>query len=179
MGMDRNIIDLQGYLADRNSHFAVWGGEGVRARFALPLWRAAALAKVRRVALLKRPRSNNEVPLGPTLVRDARAIASDRSLQIEETAPVFVLDLGAEEARIEYDGAIIPIEVQPPLVLESPETIVVVLGTRGEWDWFLVLDTPGSRLDPLDRHTREQLLFFAGECAGLLEFQGIADGIEE
>lgn len=174
--MDRNIIDLQGYLADRSSHFAVWGGEGVRARFALPLWRAAALAKARRVGLLRRPASSNEVPLGPTLVSDARAAVLDRTLQVEETKPIFVLDLGAEEARTEYDGSLIPAEVQPPNALDVRAALVVALGGKGEYDWFLVLDAPGETLEPLDSTTREQLLFFAGECAGLLEHHGIADG---
>ena len=177
--MDRTIINLQGYLADRSSHFAVWGGEGVRARFALPLWRAAALAKVRRVGLLKRPRSSNEVLLGPTLVSDERAAALDRSLQVEETCPIFVLDLGSDEARIDYDGEVIPAEIQPPLVLESKNVCLIALGTKGTFDWFIVLDTPGESLDRLDGVTREQLLFFAGECAGLLEYQGIAEGAEE
>ena len=177
--MDRNIIDLQGYLADRSSHFAVWGGEGVRARFALPLWRAAALAKVRRVGLLKRPRANNEVTLGPTLVSDERAAALDRSVQVAETAPVFVLDLGSDEARIDYDGTVVPAEVQPPLAIESKMVIVIALGSKGAHDWFMVLDTPGEPLGPLDSLTREQLLFFAGECAGLLEQQVVAEGTDD
>ncbi len=177
--MDRNIIDLQGYLADRTSHFSVWGGEGAQARFALPLWRAAALAKVRRVGLLKRPQSDQEVPLGPTLVKDERAANLDRERQIQATAPIFVLDLGSEEARIEFDASVLPSEVQPPLVLENPDELVIALGDKGEFEWFLILDTPGDAVAPLDAMTREQLLFFAGECAGLLEHLGIAEDAQE
>jgi hypothetical protein len=173
--MDGNIIDLQGYVADRASHFAVWGGEGTRARFALPLWRAVALAKVRRVALLKRPKSQAEALTGPTLVRDERTDALARNIQIEATVPIFVLDLGADEARREYDGSVIPAGIEPPLVLENPDQLVIALGARGSFDWFLILDTPGEKVAELDTQAREQLLFFAGECAGLLEHQGIAD----
>jgi len=174
--MDGNIIDLQGYVADRASHFAVWGGEGTRARFALPLWRAVALAKVRRVGLLKRPKSEEAAALtGPTLVRDERTDALARSIQVEATVPIFVLDLGADEARRHYDGSTIPAAVEPPLVLERPNELVVALGTRGPFEWFLILDTPGEKVEKLDALAREQLLFFAGECAGLLDYQGIAD----
>lgn len=173
--MDGNIIDLQGYVADRASHFAVWGGEGTRARFALPLWRAAALAKVRRVGLLKRPRSEEEALTGPTLVLDERTDALARNIQIEATVPIFVLDLGADEARLKYDGSVIPAGIEPPIVLEDQDQFVIALGARGPFDWFLILDTPGENVEELDTLVREQLLFFAGECAGLLEYQGIAE----
>lgn len=177
--MDGNIIDLQGYLADRASHFAVWGGEGKRARFALPLWRAASLAAARRAVLVKRPRIAEEVVLRPTLVTAEDSQASVRQRQVDETEPVFVLDLGSSTARTDVDGADIPAAVEPPLVLEGPEVIVVALGTKAVFDWFLMLDTPGEGLSPLSSQHREQLLFFAGECAGLLEQEGIAKEMSE
>jgi hypothetical protein len=58
---DDTIIDLAAYLRrkeaeaegeDPPSTFTLWGGEGERTRFALPLWRAAYLAGGRRAALL-------------------------------------------------------------------------------------------------------------------------------
>jgi hypothetical protein len=86
---DDTVIDLAAYLRrkeaeaedeESSSTFTLWGGEGERSRFALPLWRAAYLAGGRRSALLW---LRKEVPE-------------------EEPEPLIVLDLRAEQARLDF-----------------------------------------------------------------------------
>ena len=46
---DDGVVDIRGYLKSSpegagSGAFAVWGGDGERSRFALPVWRAIYLA---------------------------------------------------------------------------------------------------------------------------------------
>jgi hypothetical protein len=51
--------------------------------------------------------------------------------------------------------------------------ILVFLGKEGDRKWFLVV--MGGREDALQEdRAREELLFLAGECAGLLLYHGFA-----
>ena len=54
----------------------------------------------------------------------------------------------------------------------------VYLGSRAKRDWFLIVDgrNPADGVGP---DTREDLMFLAGECAGLLFFRELADAEEE
>jgi len=171
--MSGDIIDLHGRRGREESHFSVYGGEGVKARFALPAWRAASLVGAKRAGILRRPAPPPLQSAGPVLVRDPASRVADAERVVERTESVFVLDLGAAEVRPDFEGGHIAIGMQPPQVRELGETVVVALGEVAEWDWFLVLDAAGEPLDGLTAEDRERLVFFAGECAGLLHTPGI------
>ncbi len=60
--------------------------------------------------------------------------------------------------------------------------MIIHLGARDQRSWFLLADGGGTRMDPLEPRKREDILFLAGECAGLLflrDFAGGAEGGEE
>lgn len=148
--MDEGIIDIRRYLADprypgRRS-FSIWGGEVERAGLALPVWRSLHLAGAERGGIVRQAVGSPEPP-----------------------APVFVLDLGEEEARTFFPP--LPEEVwtvaEPPALFHREGGgIVVFLGEEEGSRWFLeVSDVDGSGLKG---KKREDLLFLAGECAGLL-----------
>jgi hypothetical protein len=153
--MDERVIDLLGYLEGKGSgrtHFGVWGGEGVRARFALPAWRAVNLVGASRAGLLY--------------------------LEDPERSPttLFVLDLGSDEPRTDFSATKLPPPSETPRVLhEVPGEIVIYLCTVGNVPWYLALDGGSWGQRRLGAEQREQLLFFAGECAGLLLHHGVGD----
>lgn len=157
-GMDDRIIDLGEYIRKREEReeassrraFAVWGGEGERSRFALPLWRAAYLAGGSRAALVwGRPGSTES-----------------------RLRPFMVLDLAVEPARTDIPGELVEgirDAPEPPVVggREGRE-VVVFLGERANRRWYLVVTDLEEDARPLDGQGREDVLFLAGECAGLL-----------
>lgn len=155
--MDDHVIDLSEYLerhprsdAGEKSSFAVWGGEGERSRFALPLWRAIYLVGGDRGGLVR-----------------ARKGASPP----EKLTPFFVLDLASEPPRKEFSpGAVEEVwSLEPPAVADrGPGGVAVLLGEEGAWKWFLVVDDGSESREPLGGDVRDDLLFLAGECAGLL-----------
>jgi len=65
------------------------------------------------------------------------------------------------------------------MVLEGGDTVAVFLGNRKGKNWFLILDDRGEAHEPVTAGTREDLLFLAGECAGLLFFRELAEAGEE
>jgi len=160
-----DIIDLTRYLdggphsppeeEESRGFFSIWGGEGERSRFALPLWRSAYLVGGKRGAIIR--------------------IDSTRS---ESPRPLFVLDLGAEPARIDF-GHFEPPEAarlsDAPLVQEEREHVLVYLGTEEDESWFILLDGRDPDADAVKGKTREDLLFLAGECAGLIFYQKLAE----
>lgn len=157
--MSDRVIDLREYLkgkkGERRGAFSIWGGDGERSRFALPMWRAIYLVGGNWGGLLWG--TDDHVP---------------RSLN-----PFFVLDLEAEPARTETD----PADVEglwggegPRLRDTPPAAVSVLLGTREGRRWFLVL-SGGLREERLDPAVRDDLLFLAGECAGLLFHRDLAD----
>jgi hypothetical protein len=155
------IIDLGEYLRRREgspepvSTFALWGAEGERSRFALPLWRAIYLASGERGVVAWDP------PGGGPL------------------HPFVVLDLGSDPARtgFEWDGAPGLDPVRVPEVFPAPGGgLAVYLGHQEERRWFLLITGgPGGVAEPTGRD-REDILFLAGECAGLLFLRDFADG---
>ena len=153
--MDERVIDLRSYLEGKGSgrtHFGVFGGEGVRARFALPTWRAVNLVGASRAALLH----VEELGTPPTTL--------------------FVLDLGSDEPRTDFSHLKLPAPSDGlPVLQEGPEEVVICLCTIGPITWYLALDGGSRGGSPLDGEQREQLLFFAGECAGLLLHHGVGD----
>lgn len=155
--MDDRIIDLSDYLERRpgsgtaeKSSFAVWGGEGERSRFALPLWRAIYLVGGDRGGLVR-----------------ARKGASPP----EELTPFFVLDLASDPPRTEFSPGAVEeawTRESPAVADRGPGGVAVLLGEEEAWKWFLVVDDGKESREPLDRDVRDDLLFLAGECAGLL-----------
>ena len=159
---DDDVIDLIQYR-DRDSpirdgdpsraEFSVFGGEGHRSRFALPVWRAIYLVGGRRGSLVWVPQEGGADPKAE-----------------------FVLDLGADPARTDCvlpDTGLSP-SSEPPTVFDTAESVSVFLGTRDRKSWFLVLDDYGPA-GVVAGFSRGDLLFLAGECAGLLFFKELAE----
>ena len=156
--MDEGIIDLSQWVAEREDRqrtatFAVWGGEGERSRFALPVWRTIYLLHGVRGGV---------VWTG----------AGDRGVQ-----PFFVLDLGAEPARTEFSPEISSQlrDREPPALALSEGIAAVLLARTADRTWFLLVAGEEVGEDEPDRRSREDLLFLAGECAGLLLHRGLGD----
>jgi hypothetical protein len=164
---DDDVIDLTSYRGqafprtDREgspNRFAVWGAEGKRSRFALPVWRAIySVAGGRGGLVWTSQRGDAGVP-----------------------EPLFVLDLASEPARTEFTPpSLAGLDArEPPTLLEQEGSVVVYLGSRDDRNWFLILDGR-SPSEPLDSDAKEDLMFLAGECAGLLFFRQLADAGEE
>lgn len=93
--------------------------------------------------------------------------------------PLFVLDLASEPARTEFTPPSLEglDATEPPTLLEQEGSVVVYLGSRDDRKWFLILDGR-SPSEPLDSDAKEDLMFLAGECAGLLFFRQLADAEE-
>ena len=153
--MDDRVIDFEEYLEGRDpsrTYFGVWGGEGARAKFALPTWRAVNVIRASRAGLV--------------YVEEVGAAA----------VPFFVLDLGSDDPRTDFsDRAFPPPHAPAPELHEDGTCVIVHLCEADGLTWYMVLDG-SSDIEPLTALEREQLLFFAGECAGLLTHRGLATG---
>jgi len=151
--MADRIIDIREYLGDdpeeptSEGAFALWGAEGERSRFALPLWRIIYLAGGDRGAL------------GSVRLEEGGALH-----------PLVVLDLLSEPPRTDLSATLLPDcgEDPAPAIFDRLEELVVHLGTNAGRVWYLVVDGGAPRSRPLDARTREDILFLCGECAGLL-----------
>ena len=158
-----DIIDLGEYLRRREvaekpprTAFAVWGGEGERTRFALPLWRIVYLAGGSRGGLVW------------------VSSAEDRPARLR---PFVVLDLGEDPARTRFPPALIhgiDTAEAPVLREHGEEGLAVHLGEQEGRRWYLVVADTVERPGGLEGRARDDLLFLAGECAGLLFFRGFA-----
>lgn len=156
--MDDRIIDLGEYIRKRSereeassrSAFAVWGGEGRRSRFALPLWRAAYLVEGARASLV----SEDTRPGGEGLV------------------PLIVLDLGREPARTTFDPMALAdvrgAQEAPAMGGRPGRELTVFLGEHEGRRWYLMVTELESAEEALSERVREDVFFLAGECAGLL-----------
>lgn len=166
---DDRVIDLAAYLkrkqeeeegedaSEGRSVFSFWGGEGERARFALPLWRAAYLGGGLRAALVWQ--------------RNGAAM--------EEPEGLVVLDLREEPARLDFG----PTSVSPVTNADAPGTfggspdgLAVYLGEGDGRRWYMVVDDFEEPYSEPTTRAQGDLLFLAGECAGLLFFRGLASG---
>ncbi len=165
--MNDDVIDLTKYLGGApaagepdgsRSSFSVWGGDGERSRFALPIWRSIYLVGGGRGGLVWVAEQGDSEPQA-----------------------LFVLDLAAEPARTDFTLPAVEGDDlgEAPTVLEEGDAVAVYLGSREGKSWFLVLDDRGAANEPVTAGTREDLLFLAGECAGLLFFRELAEAGEE
>ena len=159
--MADKIIDIARYL-DRDSGrgpapvtMALWGADGDRSRFALPLWRIVHLGRADRGVIFWRSVSGDRTP-----------------------SPFVVIDLARDPARLAVDAAALPsCEETASAALHDlgPAGLLVCLGARDGRSWCLLADGGEGRDGVLDAGRREDVLFLAGECAGLLFLRDFAD----
>lgn len=158
MTSDR-VIDIKGYLGQSpgkqdESAFAVWGGGGEKSRFALPLWRAIYLVGGDWGGIVSL--SKDEAP--------------------EAVRPLFILDLKRDPARTQCPPEslrLLQSQEAPALVTTANQELAVLLGEDDEQRWFLQVLGGTSSVTP-EGKTRENLLFLAGECSGLLFFRDLS-----
>lgn len=145
---DDDVIDLQKYRdqqerADDEGGLSLMGAEGERRHFALPLWRMASVARATWSGLIR--------------ARPGR-----------EPTPVTVVDTASVDTRRTPPGGLPgdPLLPPPGLIQEPDGTVLVAVGVVKGDSWYVALGgrTPG----PLEPREREDLLFLAGECAGLV-----------
>lgn len=163
--MADKIIDIGRYL-DREAGrggalatMALWGADGDRSRFALPLWRIVHLAQAERGVICWRTTTGD-----PTL------------------NPFVVIDLACDPARLGVDGSALPTcdDVAAANLHDlGSDGLLVCLGARDGRAWSLLADCGGQREGALDARRREDVLFLAGECAGLLLLRDFADLVED
>ena len=158
--MSDHIIDIHQYLnrstEKKEGAFSVWGGEEDRTRFALPLWRAVFLVGGDRGGIVCLPDGETGKP-----------------------EPFFVLDLGQDPARRDFlppPTSIIHSNDAPAIARLPGGGVVVFLGGEGGKQWFLMV-MGGEGEGPFSGRKREDLLFLAGECAGLLFLRDFAGGV--
>jgi hypothetical protein len=159
--VDEGIIDIQKYLNPSGKEggraFSVWGGEGERARFALPVWRAVFLMGGKRGGIFRVGGSGTG-----------------------ECTPFFVLDLREDPARTSFlppPASLLAQREAPALSNRSGGGVLVFLGEEEGRKWFLEVEGGEERILATGKR-REELLFLAGECAGLLFFREFAGEAE-
>lgn len=148
---DDRVIDLSAYLRAREEEEAdtplsLAGTEGERRRYVLPLWRMAYLAQARWAGLVQ---------------VDGSGRASRASV---------VLDQGHDPARwAPPDGLpAVPAELPPPaLELVGDGSLAMPLGSVSASVWWVLL-CERRRVHMPEGDVREDLIFLAGECSGLL-----------
>ena len=152
--MSDEIIDIGRYLNREpasdlpRGSMALWGADGERSRFALPLWRIIHLAQAERGMIVSCPPGGHQAP-----------------------DPFVVLDLGSDPARTEVGPDLMPrygTDEAPSLLDRDAEGLAVFLGSDDGRIWALLVDGGDDRSEPLSVSLREDILFLAGECAGLL-----------
>lgn len=160
--MSDDVIDLTKYLnrddetdESPSSIFALWGADGERSRFALPLWRSIYLAG-----------------------GDRGAIVWCDPVDREALRPFVVLDLAKDPPRTSFSSSVLGgrVDEEPPALCDEGEAgLSVLLGSREGRHWYMVVDGGEGRESPVPRRDREDILFLAGECAGLLFLRDFAD----
>lgn len=161
--MADEIIDLSQFIARRAESGApagtmtLWGADGERSRFALPLWRVVHLAGADRGVIFWRRVSDDSPP-----------------------KPFVVLDIGHDPARLDVAEHLAACAEDASADLHDlgHEGMVVCLGSKGDRAWGILADG-GTRRAPLTTRKREDILFLAGECAGLLFLRDFAAEAED
>jgi hypothetical protein len=158
--MADEIIDLTRYLKQEpvtelpRGSMTLWGADGERSRFALPLWRIIHLAQGERGLIL-------QTPVG----------------RPDGAEPYVVLDMASDPARAQVDVSVMPTfepDDRPTLLDLGREGLAIFLGSRAGSIWTLWVDGTTERSDTLSTREREDVLFLAGECAGLLFLRDLA-----
>ncbi|MSR35245.1 MAG: hypothetical protein EXR95_01200 [Gemmatimonadetes bacterium] len=88
-----------------------------------------------------------------------------------------VLDLAEDPARTRFlPGQVLGMETTPaPTLRASGDAgLAVHLGEHEGRRWYLVVDEANQEKNALEGRVRDDILFLAGECAGLLFFRGFA-----
>ena len=136
---------------------ALWGADGERSRFALPLWRVVHVAQADRGVIFWRGGGQDAGP-----------------------RPFIVLDVSHDPARLDVPPGLadFPADESIQLFDRGAEGILLRLGKQDGRTWGLLAD--GRPEGPaLSAREREDILFLAGECAGLLFLRSFADEVEE
>lgn len=163
--MADDVIDITRYIKREpatdlpRGSMTLWGADGERSRFALPLWRIIHLSRAERGMVVHAP--------------------VDRP---REATPFVVLDLASDPARTEVDASALPrfgVEEGPSLIDMEERGLVIFLGSEDGHLWTLVVDGHVDRDGPLPPATREDILFLAGECAGLLFLRELAAEVSQ
>ena len=163
--MDDQVIDLVPYLqgkeAENEGVFSVFGGGGSSSRFALPVWRA--------VYLLEGDR-------GGVLALDVDSGVMD---------PVFILDLQSDPARTDFGMPVASLQQlaqREDRIIRDPEGrwLSVCLGGADGVSYYLAVTGAPVEVASLEvMSVRQDFMFLAGECAGLLFHWGLTrDGDE-
>lgn len=160
--MSDEIIDISRYLNREpasdlpRGSMALWGADGERSRFALPLWRIIHLAQAERGLIVSCTPGGHHAP-----------------------EPFVVLDLGSDPARTDIGPDTMPrygADEAPSLLDRESEGLAVFLGADDGRVWALLVDGGGERTEALSMNLREDILFLAGECAGLLFLRKLSAG---
>jgi len=159
--MSDGIIDLTQYLQRQedgerggSATFALWGADGERSRFALPLWRTIYLAGGDRGGIVRLPADGSATP-----------------------EPFVVLDLGSDPPRLDFQEDLtrdLAVDEAPSVRDLGGDGLAVYLGSVGSQRWYLVVDGRAGE-DVMTGRSREDVLFMAGECAGLLFLRELAE----
>jgi len=157
------IIDFGEYVrrrdgpAQKTSTFALFGADGERSRFALPLWRAIYLASGDR---------------GGVLWQDTEGGPLE---------PFVVLDLSDDPPRTSFPwpDALDPGAHAPDLLASPNGGLAIYLGVEGNRRWYLLVQGAGDAIPLPKGRDREDIMFLAGECAGLLFLRNFANRPEE
>jgi hypothetical protein len=152
------ILDFGEYLRRRDgpapsaSKFALFGADGERSRFALPLWRAIYLASGDRGGVFWQHVGGGRLE------------------------PFVVLDLANDPPRTAFawPETLDPGEHAPDL-METPEGgLGIYLGEERERRWYLLVQGSADAVPVPEGREREDIMFLAGECAGLLFLRDFA-----
>ncbi|MBT8405231.1 MAG: hypothetical protein KJP18_15310 [Gemmatimonadetes bacterium] len=143
---DDTVIHLDDYrrstASDPRAGLSLAGAEGGRRHFTLPLWRMASATGADWAGLVRWTGD------GPDAVT--------------------VVDLDAGPARSEpAEGLPRPTDAVPPDIRMVGSQLTLALGRYGGDSWGVVLGGAAVTLGSV----RDQLLFLAGECAGLLALE--------
>jgi hypothetical protein len=161
--MADDIIDLSRAIERRaggdapTGTMALWGAEGERSRFALPLWRIVHLAGANRGVIFWRAASGGAEP-----------------------RPFVVLDVGRDPARLTLPAAAGTCggSDAPQMHDLGRDGVVICLGDRDGRVWGVLADG-GVSQSALSSRQREDILFLCGECAGLLFLRDFADDVDD
>ena len=115
------------------------------------------------------------------MATSARGII-DSAISIAPLAPVVSSRRASDPPRTDFDPGLLSgvSTEEAPQVVEGGHggRLCIYLGDRGGRLWYLLV-LGGGEPSPLSAREREDILFLAGECAGLLFLRDFADEAED